>query len=238
MSITIYILCFNEEILLPYTLEHYKRMFPAAKVVVVDNVSTDATVHIAKGYGCEVISFDTEGKLSDLNFQHIKNNYWKHATSDFVLVCDCDEWLFITEEELGIEAQRGRTIIRSEAYHMINMEDNLDLAGITHGFRDEQTAIFYDKCLLFDRTQIQEINYNVGAHSVRPVGRVSYTDGTYKLYHYKYISPDYLVNRYKSYAERMSQENITHSYGGQFLETEQTIRTQFEENRAKSVKIL
>lgn len=238
MNITIHILCYNEEILLPYTLEFYKSRFPAAKFVIIDNMSTDSTLYIAEGYGCDIRPFDTEGKLSDLNFQNIKNNQWKYATTDWVAIVDCDEWLDINEEQLGIEARRGRTIIRSEAYHMINMEDNLSIPNITHGFRDEQTGIFYDKCLFFDRTQIQEINYNVGAHAIRPVGNVNFTDGTYRMLHYKYLSPQYLVDRYRVYAERMSEENKKNSFGGQFLSTEENIRNEFESKRALAQKIL
>lgn len=236
--ITIYILCFNEEILLPYCLEHYKKRFPAAKFVVVDNMSTDTSLHIAKGYGCDIVPFDTEGWLSDLNFQNIKNNQWKYATTPWVMMIDVDEFLDINEEELSIEAQRGRTIIKAEAYHMINMKDEIDVPGMTHGFRDEQTAIFYDKCLLFNRTQIQEINYNVGAHSVRPVGNVNYAHQPYKMYHYKYLSAEYLVNRYRTYAERLSSENKKHGFGGHFTESEQNIRTDFEQKRAIAQKIL
>jgi glycosyltransferase involved in cell wall biosynthesis len=238
IPITIHILCFNEQVLLPYTLEFYKARFPAAKFIIIDNMSTDATLHIAQGYGCDIRSFDTEGKLSDLNFQNIKNNQWKYATTDFILMCDCDEWLDINEEQLQIEADRGRTIIRSTAYHMINMKDEIDVPSMTHGFRDEQTGIFYDKCLLFNRAQLSEINYNVGAHSIRPVGNANFTDGTYRMLHYKYLSPQYLIDRYRVYAERMSEENKKNNFGGQFLSTEENIRNEFEHKRAIAQKII
>ncbi len=225
--ITIYLITWNEELLLPFAVEHYRRRFPNCKIVIYDNESSDCTIKCASELQCEVITFNTYNKLSDLMFQYIKNTHWKTAETPWVLICDLDEWLDISEGELRVEESYGRTIIQAEGYMMVNMEDNLNIAGINHGYRDEQVAIFYDKCLLFNRTQITNINYIMGAHACNPDGNVNYGTKKYPMYHYKYLSPDYLVERYKMYRERLSDANKENSWGGSCLSTELTIRTQF-----------
>lgn len=235
---TIYILTYNEELLLPYTIQFYRTRFPGCKIVVYDNESNDSTLHFANGMDCEVISYSTAGRLSDLNYQSIKNNCWKNAASEWVLIADADEHLDITAEQLAAEAAQGVTVIRSEGWMMVNHEDNTNLAGITHGFRDADTEVFYDKIMLFNRTKIGDINYNVGAHGARPSGIVNYSKNAYRMYHYAYINPDYLVNRYRMYAERMSEENKREGWGGKYLEEEGTLRRIFSQYRAISQKIL
>ena len=57
-------MCYNEELLLPYTLKHYRDRFPSAKFVLVDNYSTDRSCEIAKDNGVEIRQFNSaEGAL-------------------------------------------------------------------------------------------------------------------------------------------------------------------------------
>lgn len=238
MMLTIYIICFNEEVLLPFTLEFYRIRHPDAKIVVYDNQSTDSTVVIARNAGCEVISFDTGDTICDKTYLEIKNNCWKSATTPWVAVIDCDEWLNVDSVTLGIEDKMQVSLIRSEAYEMVNMHDNLDIKGITTGVRTEYTAVFYDKILLFNKNVIKEINYIPGAHSCTPIGEGRYSVGAYFMYHYSFISPDYKVERYKLYASRLSEENRKNSWGGQYLHPEQHIRAEFENYRQMSIKLL
>jgi len=237
MPITIYILCWNEELVLPFTLNFYLKMFPSATIIIIDNESTDKTVEIAKSAGCEIYPYTSNNELSDTMYQAIKNNIWKHAKTDWVLICDCDEHLCINELQLEEEMRTGVTLIRGWGYNMVNMNNDINLKGIDHGYRDKQVAIFYDKTLLFNKNHITEMNYNVGAHSCIPVGFERPTTSQYILKHYKYINPDFMVARYKLYKERLSPDNLKNGFGGNYLETENTIRVQFEEVRLKSKKI-
>lgn len=235
---TIYILCWNEEILLPYTLDFYRKRFPDAYFVIVDNESTDRTVEIARSQGCEIHTFASQNKLSDSLYKNIKNQIWKAAKSSWIAIVDCDEWLDINQISLYEEIEKGTTLIRSEAYNMINMENNLNIANINHGYRDKDVMTFYDKIVMFDRTKIKQINYCIGAHAVQPYGDAQFSVKPYRLFHYKYLSPDYMVERYKLYASRLSDENVERGWGGNYLETEGTIRALFEEYRLKANKII
>lgn len=236
--ISIYILCFNEEIIISHTINFYRHRFPAASITILDNHSTDQTVKIARELGCEIYQFATDGKISDLMYQYLKNNCWKKSENQWILVCDCDEHLCITEGELINEESLGTNIISSEAYNMVNMNNDLAVASIDHGYRDNDVCQFYDKSLLFNKAFITDINYSIGAHSVIPDGNVKFSSRKYRLLHYKYISPDFMVARYKMYAERLSDDNKKNSWGANYLEKEGTIRALFEEYRKKSSKII
>src|SRR5208282_4704623 len=96
------------------------------------------------------------------------NNCWKNDTTDWVLVCDVDEWLDIDKADLDREDAGGATLIKSIGYNMVNLNDDYDVQAITHGVEDSR----YSKDLLFKRTMIQEMNYRPGAHESEPVGLV------------------------------------------------------------------
>ena len=54
MKIACYTITYNEELMLPHFIKHYKQF--CDKIVVYDNMSTDRTKEIALDNGCEVIS--------------------------------------------------------------------------------------------------------------------------------------------------------------------------------------
>lgn len=201
-------------------IDHYRKRFPNCHIVVYDNESTDQTITIAKNNNCEIISYNTNNQISDSKYLEIKNNCWKSAKTDWVLVCDVDELLNITEDQLKEEDNSGITIIKSEAYNMINMYDNFDLVNIKHGSRCSP----YDKSYLFKKSVISEIRYSPGCHSCSPLGIVRFGKQPYKLYHYKCINPDFHAARYKDYAGRLSAENIRNGWGSHYSQDEQAIK--------------
>lgn len=228
--ITIFVLTYNSAIILPFFIKFYRSRFKNCKIVVYDNESIDNTVNVAKKNKCEVNTYCTNG-IIDLYVGHkIKNNCWKKATTEWVLVCDADEMLDISEEQLKQESELGTTIITTEAYHMVNMEDNLCLDNICYGYRDK----FYDKSVLFNRQKISEINYEFGCHHKTPVGNIIYSVNKYKIYHYLYLSPDYITSRYKNVVSRLSKEGVKNQYAHN---SDVEVRELFRIARASSVKL-
>ena len=96
MNITIYTIAYNESILIKFMIEHYRSRFPNCHIIVYDNYSTDNTVEIASALGCEIRYFDTNNQIFDNKYLELKNNFWRDAQTDWVLVCDVDELLNIT----------------------------------------------------------------------------------------------------------------------------------------------
>jgi len=114
---------------------------------------------------------------------------------------------------------------------MVNLNNDLNIEAINHGYRDKHVILFYDKVLVFNKKFITDSNYDIGAHIFKPNGEVRYSSKKYTLKHYKYINPDHMVSRYALYKERLSPENKKNNWGGCYLETEETIRSQFENYR-------
>src|ERR1035437_8641329 len=94
-TIELHIITYNEEIMLPFTIAHYRRMFGNPKIVIHDNNSTDNTFSSRRMLNMEltvdnVIKFTTDG-LSDSAYTRIKSDAYLTATTDWCLCVDCDE---------------------------------------------------------------------------------------------------------------------------------------------------
>ena len=218
-------ICYNEKVVLPFFFKHYKKMFgDSIKFTIYDNESNDGSQEICLSEGAEIITYYTNNQLSDSKYLEIKNNCWKNQQETWALVLDIDEALFITKEELLKEQELGTSIIKSEGWNMISIDANpsckIDIEGIKYGTRATQ----YDKNFLFDTKRISEINYSAGCHWSTPVGEVKFSENSYKLLHYKALSEDYIVERYKMFSQRMSAENIEKKWAWHYMDSEETLR--------------
>lgn len=237
MVVTIYTVCYNEELILPFFIEHYRNIFPNCRIVIYDNESTDNSVLIAESYNCEVIKFQTNNTISDSKYLEIKNNCWKNSTTDWNIVCDCDEICLITLEDLKIEDHVGTSIIRFSAYDMVNISDNpddIEIKKLKNGSRNS----IYDKDFLFKKSRITDINYFPGCHKSNPIGSPQYSNKQYKMLHYKYIGENYLINRHNIFKNRLSKENINFNWGTHYNDGENIIREYFKTLKLKSEKVI
>lgn len=232
--ITIYTIAYNEEVMMPFFIRHYRKMFPGCRIVVYNNYSTDATFDIcAMTPKCETRMYDTGGKLSDKTYLDIKNNCWRGAVTDWVLIADVDEHLQINQESLEKESTNGVSIIRAHGFNMVNLNDDLNIEGITHGV----VAPSYDKFYLFNKAKIRDINYGAGAHRASPVGQIKFST-PYLCFHYKYVNIDHMVKRHAHFASRLSDDNIKRGYGGHYLFGEERIKNEFKEARKNAIKLI
>lgn len=208
--VTVYTVTYNEEVLIEFFIKHYRRMFPNCIIKIYDNYSTDDTVEIAKSFGCEIEYFmSQEGKdvFDDRAINEIKNNAWKNATTDWVVVCDSDELIQITQEELIEEERNGYNIIAPEGWHMINNKNNIiDLENMERGWQDWS----YSKKILFNKKFVSNMNYSYGAHTANPIGKnIKQTPPRkYVLTHYKFISKEYSKKRRDIHNKRWSNWNV------------------------------
>lgn len=223
---TIYTLTYNESLMLPYFIRHYRDRFPNCKIVVYDNQSTDDTVSIAQYYGCEVRVNDTGGTLDDMRYLEIKNNCWK-GVNDWVIIADCDEFVDIWAADL-----EHSNIYYGIGYNMVNMFDTLHIDNIDHGVR----AISYDKLYCFHSSVLVDTNYNAGAHTDTHKPS-DIQKKSVNCHHYKYINPDYMVKRHAQFAKRLCETNKKRGFGGHYQYSEQQIRAEFEQARQNATKI-
>lgn len=220
--ITIYSICYNEEVMLPHFIEWYRTRFPDCRIVLYDNMSTDNTRQIAVDNNCEIIDYDSNNEIRDDLYLEIKNNCWKTATTPFVFVGDIDELVDINEDHLRYEQKLGSTMIKFEGWNMINTEPNpkLEINQIIFGSR----AFQYDKNYIYNKDYISEINFSAGCHSSSPIGKIKYSETVYKMYHFKSIDVDYMVKRHLEFGKRLSQKNLQHFWGIHYLDSEEVIR--------------
>jgi hypothetical protein len=232
--ITIFALCYNEEVMLPHFIRHYRSRFPGCRIVLWDNESTDSTHDIAIDNHCEIKTYCTSNQLNDVKYLELKNNWWKDAETDWVLVCDVDEHLDINAETLRFEDQIGASFIRAQGWNMVALHDTLNPNEIKTAVRAES----YDKIYLFNRKAISEINYQPGAHRAQPTGRVSPSLKIYRCFHYKYLNVDYMIKRHHIFSDRMCEANIKKGYGAHYHYPADRIRKEFKEAQENAIVIL
>jgi hypothetical protein len=231
--VTIHTLTYNEELMVEFFVKHYRELFPNCIIKIYDNYSTDNTVNIAKDLGCEIFYYESNNTLSDSKFLEIKNNCWKNSSTDWVIVCDCDELIQINNEELINEQNNGTTLFKFKGYHIMNTEDELNLNDLKFGFSDTM----YDKILLFNKSKINDINYDPGCHSATPNGDVVYSKNEYNLLHYKYLGINHTINRYELFAKRLSDENLKSGWSIHYLKKENEIKEYYKNNKKNLIKV-
>jgi len=211
--ITIYTIAFNEELLLPRMISFYRNRLPNCKIVVYDNQSTDQTAAIARQAGCEVRC--TDNKLNERELNNLKNNCWKDAATDWVVVCDIDEWIDVKWQDL----YKGHwDIARTKYYTVLNKGISESIDNIQHAYC--QAAISFGG-VLFNACSVKDINYDFSAHKCKPQTKrgteIIYSDRIFNGYDCKLINASPVISRYQQFVKRLSRENIKNKRSYQFL---------------------
>ena len=236
--IHIYILCYNEEKIIASTIDHYKKLLPSSTITICDNESTDDSVKIVRERGCTIHTYKTDGKVNDFVYNDIKENLWRESETEWVMVCDMDEFLCISEKELELEDSKGTTLIKTQGYSMLADSksvrlDDILLETIDEGYEDNN----YSKIICFKRKDVERMNYNAGAHVCNPIGRkIVFSEGAYPLYHFKYLGFPYLLFNFSSNYKR-SYEMRQFGMALHYTEDEQKIRDILKKARNVSYKV-
>lgn len=196
MRVHIFLLCYNEELIVAHTISHYRKYIPNCKITIYDNKSTDNSINIAKKLNCDVISFDTNNKNDPLKKRDIFNNCWKNINTDWIIVADMDEWLCITKQDLFNEYKNGISIISVKGYDMIGESKKTDLSDIDlHKINKYIINTFESKNICFYKPKIIEMNYTPGHHKCKPIGNIKFSKTIYILKHMSVLGLDYLINK-------------------------------------------
>jgi hypothetical protein len=232
IKVAIYSIAYNENLLLPYFVAHYRSRFPGCNITIYDNCSTDNTARLASNLGCIVKQYDSCGRFCEDKQIEIKNNCWKGTDADWVIVCDIDEFL---DADLAQLMEERCTILRTQGWDMVGgkTKESFDFYAINHGIKNNLES----KHIAFKPQEIAQINYAPGAHSCTPVGNVHYSYRVYNLYHYKYIYLDYVIARHKMSAERLSSINREMGWGAHYLIEEDRVYEIYEKYKKNMQKL-
>ncbi len=198
MKVHVYVLCYNEEVILPHTIEHYRKNFKDCTITVYDNKSTDNSVNIAKDLNCNVIVWDSNNEQDEYKNRDIKNICWKNQPEDWAIVIDMDEWLAIDEKQLQTEHDNDTTILKVKGVDMIGESKNIILDDIN--LHQIEKCVDYDKesknlCFRVGENYITEMNYDWGAHNCEPKGNVKYSEKTYINKHMAYLGLEFFIDK-------------------------------------------
>lgn len=217
-----YILCWNEERILPQVLDHYSKF--CQKMVVMDNESDDRSVEIIQSYpNAEVRTYQSNSQIRNDIYLEIKNNIWKESRgkADWVIVCDTDEVLFHPDivNKLDELKEKGYSIVKPIGYDMISETFPDNIFDVKMGVRDTRHL---SKCILFNPDLIEEINFQAGCHKCYPTGKIKmYNEEDIKLLHFKMLGLDYVLARLNQVRGRTSQQDLDNNWGKHRLWTEQ-----------------
>ena len=83
-TLTVLLPCHDEELAIASVIEEYRSVFPDARLLVIDNASSDRTAEIARSLGVEVISEPRKGKARGVL------TALPHVDTDLLLMADGD----------------------------------------------------------------------------------------------------------------------------------------------------
>lgn len=235
MKIFVFAICYNEEALLPYFLRHYSSF--ADRIIVYDNYSTDRGPEICKANPITTVEkYSSGGQIRDDIYLQIKNNCWKHADADWVIVCDIDELVYHPNIR-EVLATADVNLIEPELFNMYS----LSFPTTSGQIYDEVVMGIRGggKVNLFKPKDITEINYDPGCHVARPEGYVKHSGSLgIKTLHMKYLSLEYSIARKELSYSRLSEINKRYGWGVHYYVTNEEMERTFNQEYKQAIRVL
>jgi hypothetical protein len=222
MKIHSHILAWNEEKILPYTLDYYSTF--CEKIFIYDNMSDDNSDEIYKRYPkVEVIKWDSNNEINEINYIKLKTESYKERSRnqnvDWVIVCDCDEFLYHPNliDILVDYKSKGITVPKVCGHDMVSeifpeYDGKLLVDKVKVGSERYQPMC---KNIIFNPDL--DVNYGIGAHSFNCDNAVFSETEELKLLHYKFLGKDYVKKLYIDRAKRLSSFNKQNKFGEHYF---------------------
>ena len=239
MRVHLYTFCWNERKIIPFVAEYWKNF--ADNVTVFDNGSTDGSIDLLKGYGCEVRQYLSGDGQDNLVMRDIKNTCWKESRKkdDFVVVCDMDELLCAPDIKFSLYKMQacGGTVNIPQWYDFITDEEPEPIEGMMlHEYSSNAVMCCNPKYILFNPSRIEEMNYDAGAHHCQPTGDVRYFGSDISVLHLNNnLSLEYKIERYKTLNVRRSTQDIRNHHGIHYELPEDVLREAYQEQLNHSI---
>lgn len=241
MKIHAHILAWNEEKILPFTLDYYSTI--CEKIFVYDNMSTDSSDEIYKRYPkVEVIKWESDEEINELNYVRIKSEEYKIRSRnhdiDWVIICDCDEFLYHPHliDKLAEYKKNGVTFPQVEGHDMFSekfpeYDGDLITEKIKYGSDVYEPM---SKNIVFNPKE--DVKYGIGAHKSTCENCKSSDTPELKLLHYKFIDFKHVLERYRNSNKRLSEFNKKNGFGSHY--TDNNAITYTEHLRKNKIKVI
>jgi hypothetical protein len=241
MKIHAHILAWNEEKILPFTLDYYSTI--CEKIFVYDNMSTDSSDEIYKRYNkVEVVKWESNNEINELNYVKIKSEEYKKRSRnqeiDWVIICDCDEILYHENliEKLKEYKENGITYPKVEGHDMFSetfpiYDGELITKKIKYG-----SEVYEPMSKQIIVNPYVDVQYGIGAHKSECLNCKTTENAELKLLHYKFIDFKYVLNRYRNSNKRLSDFNKRNGFGSHYTDNNAISYT--EHLRKNKIKVI
>ena len=243
MKIAVFTLCYNETVMLPFFMQHYR---PIADLIVVnDNESTDGSRELALQLGAdEVREFSTGGEFRDDINSALRNECWKGLKGrgfDWIIMVDMDEMLYHDNlrSHLGKCKRNGVTVCVPQGYQMVSTTMPENNRPIIEQVRLGTYSKKFSKPAVFDPDAIDEMRYTPGAHRADPSGRVVVdVSGALKLMHFRWLSLEWMLAKNHRGFSRMSEINKSNRWGHEYNTPASELEIQYKKLISSSFDVI
>ncbi|NQZ87239.1 MAG: glycosyltransferase family 2 protein [Colwellia sp.] len=173
MKIHTYIICYNEEYIIKNILDYYNKI--STKIFLLDNLSTDNTLKIARQYkNVTIIPFDTGGVKNNAMHVSLKSQLYKEHSrkggvhtkevADWVICVDTDEVVYHPDliNVLKEYKKLGITVPQITGFHMTGKEELDSTKPIVEQYMFGSRDDVFDKTAVFDPNF--DMSYTKGCH--------------------------------------------------------------------------
>lgn len=242
MQVHVYALCWNEERMLPYFFRHYEQV--ADRFIIYDNHSSDSSPDLLRAHGKVTLkTFSVEGESFVDAARRMYDSIWMESrgSADWVIVCNVDEHYYHPDLRHYLQECRaaGSTVVPALAYEMVSDTFPDGPGRLCDQVRVGARAPYMDKTGIFNPDAVESIDYGVGRHYARPVGRIACAPaGDVKLLHFKYLGLPYLRARYAELGARLRRLDRENRWGYQYFWNESELSESFARTRESAHNII
>ena len=222
LKVHVFLMCHNEQVLLPFAVSHSRKCFPGCSITILDNLSTDDSAKLAVARMCTVVPWDSpgaEGQMDELAMLDVKNHRWKQCVQPgtWVIVCDMDEWLVASLEQLREEEALGTTMLTTEGWQIVGESQRADLSDIDlDEVQKGYPAPGYSKRVCFKWDQVDP-RFDPGCHDCHPVGTVVFGEQKYPMKHMSCPGGEFFAERNASRHARNRANREKYGWCGQYV---------------------
>ena len=239
MKIHAHILAWNEANIIPFTLDYYSKF--CEKIFVYDNCSDDETASICGFYSMvEVVKWKGDNGMNEAVQSRLKSEMYRQKSRnqgvDWVIVIDCDEFLYhsnllgklqeLKDKNIDVPLVKGYDMF-SEKFpkYKKSIVDQIKVGSENH---------FLNKNIIFNPDK--DIYYGIGAHTMNASNCIFSNDFELKLLHYKFLSLEYVIDRYETLKNRQSEYNKSQQFNTHY--SIESAKKRHEELRITSVTVV